>query len=91
MTFEMQGKRTYPVFDKLEGTCPVGLSGEYYKVSDGGPWLCVTPNGLYGNISGHTIEEHSDGTITVSPSILVTPYNGTSWHGYLRLGKWYKC
>jgi hypothetical protein len=36
----------------------------------------------------HTIVEHEDGTITVSPSILVTGSHGKQWHGYLERGVW---
>jgi hypothetical protein len=39
-----------------------------------------------GNLSGHSVTEHDDGTITVSPSILD---DGRSvWHGYLERGAW---
>lgn len=37
----------------------------------------------------HSIVEHEDGTITVSPSILVT--GGEEWHGYLERGIWRSC
>ena len=49
-------------------------------------WMCCTPNGMLGNLSKHEVTEHEDGTITVSPSILVT--GEKSWHGYLERGVW---
>jgi hypothetical protein len=49
----------------------------------------MTPNGMCGNLSGHSVVEHDDGTITVSPSILVNKGEGNvSWHGYLEKGIW---
>jgi hypothetical protein len=41
------------------------------------------------NLSGHEVTKHDDGTITVSPSILVTDgAAGHSWHGFLERGIW---
>jgi hypothetical protein len=37
-----------------------------------------------------SIIEHEDGTISVTPSILVTNHLG-SWHGYLTQGIWKEC
>lgn len=55
-------------------------------------WFCRTPTGATGNLTGHEVEEHEDGTITVKPSILVHggsgEYGGTPWHGYLERGVW---
>jgi hypothetical protein len=52
-------------------------------------WLIVTPNGLRGNLMRHEVEEHEDGTITVSPSILVSRGDGSAeYHGWLRRGVW---
>lgn len=48
---------------------------------------------LIANLSGHEIVEHEDGTISVSPSILVrgrTVDGQNSWHGYLIRGVWSK-
>lgn len=44
------------------------------------------------NPSVHTITEHEDGMITVSPSIVITGPNGDQlWHGYLERGVWRSC
>ena len=65
--------------------------GEYGKDSRDGNWYACTPNGMFGSLTGHDVTENEDGTITVSPSILVT-YDGTNgheeWHGYLERGVW---
>jgi hypothetical protein len=66
--------------------------GEYTLRSlDGEPtwWAAVPADGppMIGNLSGHQVEEHDDGTITVSPSIL-TGRGERQWHGYLEHGVW---
>ena len=62
-------------------------SGEYGQSPEGN-WYCCPPNtNLIANITAHTITEHDDKTITVSPSILVQ-YKSEKWHGYLELGIW---
>lgn len=60
-------------------------------------WMCCSPNGHAGTLSAHTVVEHEDGTITVSPSILIrTSQDGGQtmidlWHGYLEHGVWRSC
>lgn len=77
----MQGKRLYDM-DNFQ-------PGDYGKIGD--IWYGCTPNGHLGNLKNHEVVEHEDGTITVSPSILVG-YEGAdgndSWHGYLEHGVW---
>lgn len=64
-----------------------------------GRWFCRAPSpvgrpDLYftGNLGNHQVAEHEDGTITVSPSILIGPgaigREGPTWHGYLERGVW---
>lgn len=86
----MQGKRVNigpPPF-------PLLMPGEYGR-TPGGMWLCCTPNDHAGNLSAHDVTEHEDGTITVSPSILVSEcVDGSKrelWHGYLKRGVWREC
>lgn len=89
-----QGKR-YPDVEDVFASHERMESGGYRRVNYGerGPqgwqWECVTPNGHAGNLAQHEIIEHEDGTITVSPSILVSLV-GTDegWHGYLERGVW---
>lgn len=71
-------------------------AGDYAKASDGTWWVRV-PNGVWARIKPktHKIVEHADGTITVSPSILITQtVDGKTkqvWHGYLTKGIWKEC
>ena len=77
----MQGKR-------VEDPAPFD-EGAYWLQN--GNWYCVTPGKHYGNLTAHEVTEHEDGTITVSPSILVRGgRDGTRelWHGYLERGVW---
>lgn len=62
--------------------------GDYGRARSDGVWMCRTPNGRGGNLSGHDVVEHEDGTITVSPSILVSTERGAEWHGFLERGIW---
>lgn len=64
------------------GYCPVTLDGERV-------WKARTPNGHLANLAAHDVTEHDDGTITVSPSILVSnPQEGELYHGFLVRGEW---
>jgi hypothetical protein len=66
--------------------------GDYGKVA--GVWHARPPRGHLGSLANHDVTEHDDGTITVSPSILIT-YRGAdgeeTWHGYLERGVWREC
>ena len=47
------------------------------------------PEHALGRLKNHTVEEHADGTITVSPSILQKyGKGGVVFHGWLRAGVW---
>lgn len=63
--------------------------GEYGKSPDG-VWYCRVPATGFGvgSLLKHTVTEHEDGTITVSPSILCTGHLEKQWHGYLERGIW---
>lgn len=77
----MQGKR----IDASDN--PRFAPGEYGTLSNG-VWHACTPNGHLGSLANHEVIEHEDGTITASPSILVSDENGPLWHGYLERGVW---
>ena len=63
--------------------------GEYVKDADGVWWASVPPPlDLLACLRKHEVTEHEEGTITVSPSILVTGAEGMQWHGYLERGVW---
>ena len=79
------GKRVYP---NSEGHLLL-KEGEYGK-GNNGVWYARPHGNHAGSLDGHEVKEHEDGTITVSPSILIN--NGRSeWHGYLRQGVWETC
>lgn len=68
--------------------------GEYTKYDVDGNWYGVPPDtDMLGCFAKHKVIEHEDGTITVSPSILI---GGTdektrqrvTWHGFLEKGIW---
>ncbi len=78
----MQGRRL-PDGHKLE------RAGDYAYYPDIKDWLLWLPGDSYVGSLSHDITEHEDGTITVSPSILVTEGEGrVLWHGYLEHGIW---
>lgn len=73
----------------------VKTPGSYWKASNG-TWYCHAPGdgGFTGNLSAHDVTEHEDGTITVSPSILIKSRHGetvSEWHGFLEHGDWREC
>lgn len=82
----MQGKRVEPIDGDL-----FLKAGEYGINPKDGKWYARPPDpdvGM-GNLSGHDVTEHEDGTITVSPSILISMPDGRElWHGYLERGIW---
>ena len=64
----------------------------YYK-SDGQWYLYMPGCGLAG-LRNHTVVEHDDGTITVTPSILTTGHESgksVEKHGFLEKGIWRDC
>lgn len=72
---------------------PLCAAGSYMKVTsrrqDGTETVLLyikDPNGNIGSCRTHTLAEHDDGTITVSPSIL-----GDGYHGWLERGVWREC
>lgn len=78
--------------------------GDYAKVknqADFPGWWTVkmppakaTGKSYWGHLSPkvHSVTEHEDGTITVSPSIHQQNQSGeTLWHGWLERGVWREC
>jgi len=64
----------------------------YWKLED--VWYLYIPGCGLANLKNHQIIQHEDGTITVSPSILLTGHdNGKQLqrHGYLEKGIWRDC
>jgi hypothetical protein len=61
----------------------------YFKA--GNFWYLYIPGCGLGSLEDHQVTEHEDGTITVSPSILVTGHaRGGPFqrHGFLERGIW---
>ena len=79
--------------DRLDDS--IFLPGEYGKISNGDFYGCAPGDeDMMCNLRGHNVIEHEDGTITVSPSILITTGRSTGrkqWHGYLEKGVWREC
>lgn len=86
----MNGQRLHEVEGEDDFVFRIFTSPGAYGKRDG-VWYCCTPNGLAGNLCNHSVVEHNDGTITVSPSILVAQRHPISWHGYLKQGVWSEC
>jgi hypothetical protein len=90
----MQGRRR----DINETEWDTAQNWDYGKMTtdNGSWWYCVTPDRndnddpMLGNLSRHTVTEHEDGTISVSPSILMGGQGTTTapWHGFLERGVW---
>lgn len=82
---KFQGKRAYMI-NPVPGEVPQLEQGEYAKDFDGHWWARLPvdrPPTVY-SLDNHEVEEHEDGTITVSPSIECEPF----FHGYLKKGTW---
>lgn len=85
----MQGRRRYDV-DPERHLPPDSVKGDYWK--DAGIWFGWCPaegdRDLLCSLANHTVTEHEDGTITVSPSILCGDRDRRQWHGFLERGVW---
>lgn len=74
------GRRVYDTDDFKDG--------DYGRHPFDQHWMGMAPGGHLANLANHSVTEHEDGTITVSPSIEVTGPNLSRWHGYLERGIW---
>lgn len=83
----MKGRRVFPDENgKLRFA-----EGDYGVDPADGVWKGRPPDQHLGDFGRHEVVEHEDETITVSPSILITGYEGDckiEWHGYLECGIW---
>jgi hypothetical protein len=62
--------------------------GDYGQEANG-VWSVRPPGCHAGGIPDHTVVEHADKTITVSPSIFLEDWDGKGgWHGFLEHGVW---
>lgn len=90
----MIGTRVYPNAGGWLDPSSIASPGAYGRVTSpecqGRPashWQVTAPNGNRCRLDPdiHSVFEHEDGTITVSPSI-VFPFGG--YHGFLQHGVW---
>jgi len=86
--------------ETLGHRCPDGT--EFHEMAPGdyaltnGRWVCRAPSNAngddyFGDLTNHQVIEHEDGTISVTPSILITKgvrADRECWHGYLTRGVW---
>lgn len=90
----MQGNRR----DIVDSEWTTAQVWDYGKLTHdmGWHWYCCVPEDnddgfMLGDLSRHTVTEHEDGTISVSPSIEIGKYTSReTWHGYLEKGIWRK-
>ena len=83
----MIGRRIGP---DENGSLPMLQPGDFWIYD--GIWHGITPNDYPCNLGNHTVIEHEDNSITVSPSIRVSISNTEDvWHGYLEQGVWKEC
>ena len=66
----------------------------YYEAD--GKWYLYLPGCGLGGLGKHTVVENNDGTITVTPSILVTGHDNekmekTIRHGFVTNNIWREC
>jgi len=83
----MIGRRVYP-----NENGELRLAEGDYGLHPKSGWQVRPPGQHAGGIPKHTVIEHDDGTITVSPSILLYDFdesgNPKNWHGFLEHGVW---
>jgi hypothetical protein len=86
-----QGIRLQPTRTDESGEWVRPVPGAYWFESKAGTWSAMPPGApehCRGSLSDHTVIEHEDGTISVSPSILASMSPLFSWHGFLERGNW---
>ena len=89
-----QGRRIYPETDgyldpeKINQPACYGKATAPKSGSAAGWWQVTAPDGSIGSISPkiHTVTEHEDGTITLSPSLDFSQRKPGAWHGWLERG-----
>ncbi len=94
----MKGIRVYPNPDGWLDPVAMAQRGAYGRATSpeikaGGPigwWEVTAPDGSMGTLNPtiHTVVEHEDGTITVSPSLDFSKRRAGAYHGFLRKGEW---
>lgn len=92
---EIQGARVMPNSDGWLDQNEMAKPGSYGHATNDrvkdtrvGWWEVTAPDGSMGSLDPavHTITEHEDGTITVTPSLDFSKRKPGGWHGYLTRG-----
>jgi hypothetical protein len=95
MAKDVIGRRVYPredgwlVYGGIDQPARYGrATNPRVQGSRAGWWQISAPDGSVGSIdpSIHEVEEHDDGTITVTPSIDFSARKAGAWHGWLVRG-----
>ncbi len=94
----MKGIRVYPNIDGWLDPVAMEQPGAYGRstspqITPGSPigwWEVTAPDGSMGTLNPtiHTVTEHEDGAITVSPSIDFSKRRAGAYHGFLRKCEW---
>lgn len=90
---DMKLTRVYP-----DETGKVSFPPDSYGLQDG-IWYVRLPGCHLGSLQNHTVVEHEDGTITVSPSVLHRDFKrledervvDIEVHGFIERGVWRAC
>lgn len=78
---------------RVAGFKEIDRSSVCYWNEENGWWVYLPSFGV-GMLSKHTVVEHEDGTITVTPSILMHRHKDgkpSQCHGYITKGVWRDC
>lgn len=93
----MKGTRVYPNKKGFLDHAAMSVPGAYgrataeqLKGTSLEWWQLTTPDGHMGCLDPmvHSVVEHDDGKITVTPSIDMSKRNPGAYHGFLRNGEW---
>lgn len=101
VVIEIPGRRL-PDQAEARHTFEPGDYGLVHGLDGNVGWYCRAPwmhapgdygPRMQGNLANHDVVEHDDGTISVSPSILIETWWGPGrkeyrWHGFLKNGVW---
>lgn len=94
-TTEVTGARIYPESNGYLDPAKIDQPACYGRAtaprvqgSAAGWWQVTTPDRHVGSLNPavHTVVEHEDGTITVTPSIDMSQRTPGGWHGWLTRG-----
>jgi hypothetical protein len=89
-----QGQRVMPNEDgwlvpsEIDKPARYGRATADKATGSSGWWQVTTPDGHVGSLNPeiHKVDEHDDGTITVTPSLDMSKRHPGGWHGWLRRG-----